>query len=209
VSRPKPQLPPTRRAVSDVLRSALGGDAHVRAYYDQHDRFVVAVLEAAHTPSPSLATYATASLHAVPNEMDGQDIRVELLMVAQEGEDAAANVVATAAFCVIKDGWLAAPGVVFPNAVREYFPETTVPHLMWTEPFDFADLSTITVDGMDATVHVLQAVPLTEAELALFTNAASTRCPAVLSPRGPSTSTFSEIRCAEATGGPHSHAAYG
>jgi antitoxin YqcF len=136
VSRPKPQLPPTRRAVSDFFRSALGGDAHVRAYYDEPERYVVSVVEAAHTPSPTLATYATASLHAVPNVMDGHDIRVELLMVAKEGEDAAANVVATAAFCVIKNGWLAAPGVVFPNAVREYLPETTVPHLMWTEPFE-------------------------------------------------------------------------
>lgn len=168
VSRPKPHLPPTRRAVSDFFRSALGGDAHVRAYYDEPEPYVVAIVEAAHTPSPTLATYATASLHAVPNVMDGHDIRVELLMVAKEGEDAAANVVATAAFCVIKDGWLAAPGVVFPNAVREYFPGTTVPHLMWTEPFDFADLSTIRVDGMDENVHVLQGVPLTEPERALL-----------------------------------------
>ena len=164
MSTSKPQLPATRRAVSEFFESALGGDSQVRAYYDEWEEYVVAVVEALHTPSRTLSTYVTASLHAAPKVMDGRDIRVELLMVAPQGEGSAANIVATAVFCVIKDGWLAAPGVVFPDAVREYLPDTTVPHLMWTEPFDFTDLGTIAVDGLVENLHVLQAVPLTERE---------------------------------------------
>lgn len=53
--------------------------------------------------------------------MDGRDIRVELLIVAPKDSIAAANVLATAGFFVMKDGWLAAPGVVFVDAVRENF----------------------------------------------------------------------------------------
>jgi hypothetical protein len=64
----------------------------------------------------------------------------------------------------MKDGWLAAPGVVFPNAIREYFPDTTVPHVMWSEPFDFEGLGTVTVDGVDHDVHALQGVPLSDGE---------------------------------------------
>jgi hypothetical protein len=168
VSRATPTPPPTRRAVSDFLKSTLGGESQVRAYYDEAERHVVAVVESAGTPDPALSTYVTASLHAVSNTMNGRDIRVELLMVVPEAEDRAGNIVATAAFCVMKDGWLAAPGVVFPEAVREYVPDTTVPHLMWVEPFDFPDLSSITLDGVDPDVHVLQAVPLTEPERVLL-----------------------------------------
>ena len=168
MSSAKPQPPRTRRAVSDFLRSALGGDSEVSAYYDEPERHVVAVVEAAHTPHPTFSTYVTASLHAVPNVMDGRDIRAEFLMTAPKGEDSAANIVATSAFCVMKDGWLAAPGVVFPDAVRAHFPDTTVPHVMWVEPFDFADLRNFRVDGVDLDVHVLQAVPVTEGERVLL-----------------------------------------
>lgn len=157
-------LPPTRRLVSDRLSTALGGQTEVRAYYDEHERNVVAVVEARGTPSLDSVAFATASLHAYPNHLDERDIRVELLIVAQSDAFEAANIVATSAFCVMKNGWLAAPGVVFPNAVSEYFPRTTVPHVMWVEPFDFEDLSTVGVDGLEHDCHVLQAVPLADSE---------------------------------------------
>ena len=182
----QPAMPETRPAVSRYLRSVLGGESVTRAYYDESERHAIAVVEAAGTPSTMLITFATASLHASPNNMDGRDIRVELLIVAPKDSIAAANVLATAGFFVMKDRWLAAPGVVFVDAVREYFPNTTVPHLMWTEPFDFDGLSTMHVDGVDQDVHMLQAVPLAESErLFLIENgfdALSSRLEAVEAP---------------------------
>jgi hypothetical protein len=116
----------------------LGGESLTRAYYEDGERHAIAVVEASGTPSTTLTTFTAASLHE------------------------AANVLATAGFFVMKDRWLAAPGVVFADVVREYFPNTTVPHIMWTEPFDFDGLSTVHVDGVDQDVHVLQAVPLAD-----------------------------------------------
>ena len=136
----------------------------MHAYYDAAERNVVAVISSSSTPAPGLDTYATASLHASPNMLDKHDIRVELMVVAGSGTPQAANIVATSALCVMKDGWLAAPGVVFPNAVREYVADTTVPHLMWTEPFDFEGLGKMTVEGIDHEVHALQGVPLSDRE---------------------------------------------
>jgi hypothetical protein len=157
-------LPATRPLVSRHATHVMGGDASVHAFYDATEDNVVAVVTAAGTPSPSLTTVSTASLHAVANLLEGDDIRVELLMVTDSGRGEAANIVATAAFCVIKDDWLAAPGVVFTGAVAEYYPDSTTPHLMWTEPFDFPELSTAHVDGVEHDVHWLQGVPLTERE---------------------------------------------
>lgn len=161
----KPSLPVSRPAMSGYLQERFGGESLTRAYYDEREQNVVAIVEATGAPSPGLATYATASLHVHENLMDQQDIRVELMMVSSVDAEQVANVVATSAFLVMKDGWLAAPGVVFPNAVREYFPKTSVPHLMWTEPFDFSGLSTVpALDGLDFDTHPLQGVPLSEAE---------------------------------------------
>lgn len=155
--------------MADLLKARFGSDAATYAYYDRSEAHVIAVVEAEGVPHPDLATFSTASLHAAPNLLDGRDVRVELLIVGRRGVAALANVVATAAFYVMKDGWLAAPGVVFPNAIGEYFPEATVPHLIWTEPFDFNDLVTVEVAGLEAGVHVLQAVPITDAERGLVT----------------------------------------
>jgi antitoxin YqcF len=160
----KPKPPPTTRSMSDFLKARFGPESAAYAYYDESERHVVAVVEAVGVPHPELTTFSTASLHAAPNMLEAREIRVELLIVGRRDRPSLANVVATAAFYVMKDGWLAAPGVVFPNAISEYIPDVTVPHLMWTEPFDFGDLGTVEVPDLSADVHVLQGVPITEAE---------------------------------------------
>jgi hypothetical protein len=150
--------------MSAFLKARLGPESATYAYYDESERHVVAVVEAPGVPHPELTTFSTASLHAAPNMLEARDIRVELLIVGGRERPGLANVVATAAFCVTKDGWLAAPGVVFPNAISEYFADATTPHLMWTEPFDFGDLGTVEIPDLSGEVHILQAVPITEAE---------------------------------------------
>lgn len=164
----KPQMPITQTAVARTLRARWTTESQVVAYYDQMRHNVIAVVEALGAPHPLLATYSTSSLHAFPNVMDGRDIRVELLVVGNRSDTALANVVATSAFCVMKDHWLAAPGVVFPNAVLEYFPFATTKHVVWVEPFDYDDLSSIVVPGIDYQVHVLQGLPITDAEYGLL-----------------------------------------
>jgi hypothetical protein len=44
------------------------------------------------------------------------------MATARTGDTALPNLVATAAFFVAKNGWLAAPGAIFPDQVREYSP---------------------------------------------------------------------------------------
>jgi hypothetical protein len=163
-------LPVTRPLVSRHVSRVVGGEPSVHAYYDEPEDHVVAIVTCSGTPSRELATVSTASLHVAPNKLEGDDIRVELLLVTELHLDEAANVLATAAFNVMKDGWLAAPGVVFPGAVREYYPRATTPHIMWTEPFVFPQLSTVHLEGVEHDVHWLQGVPLTEQERAFLSD---------------------------------------
>ena len=164
----RPTLPVTRRIVSRHASKVLGGESSVHAFYDESEDNVVAIVTCSGTPSGRLTAVSTASLHATPNLLEDDDIRVELLLVTDSCYVEAANVLATSAFDVVKDGWLAAPGVVFPNAVSEYYRDATTPHLMWTEPFVFPQLSTVQLEGVECDVHWLQGVPLTESERAFL-----------------------------------------
>lgn len=161
----KPKIPESRKSVSDFLRERLGGVTSVHAYYDADESHVVAVVDADGSPDATLQACATASLHAYPNELEGQDIRVEFLLVGSSGSPEIAEIVATSAFFVIKDHWLAAPGVVFPGMVLEHVPTTTTPNLMWQEPFDFDDMGTVEISGVAPAVHLLQGVPLSDPEV--------------------------------------------
>ena len=162
----KPKLPESRKKVSDFLQQRLGGVTSVHAYYDADESHVVAVVDADGAPHATLQACATASLHAYPNELEGEDIRVELLMVGKSGIPEIAEIVSTSAFFVIKSHWLAAPGVVFPGMVLDHVPTTTTPNLMWQETFDFDDLATLEISGIEQEVHVLQGVPLSDPEVA-------------------------------------------
>jgi hypothetical protein len=164
----EPQLPQTRSAVSAALRQKLGGESSVHAYYDEGETNVVAIVEADATPAPSLTTYATASLHDCVNRLDDRDVRVELFVVGLRECSELGKLLATAAFCVAKNQWLVAPGVVFPNIVSDYFPTAAVKHLMWVEPLDFANLSGMRVDGLEVPLFPLQGVPITDAEYGLL-----------------------------------------
>lgn len=163
-------LPPTRPLVSRHVSKVVGGESSVHAFYDEAEENVVAIVTCAGSPSAELSTFSTASLHVTANFLEGEDIRVELLMVTESRCEEVANVVATSAFNVFKDGWLAAPGVVFPDVVHEYFPTASTPHVMWTEPLAFPELSTAALPGVDHDVHWLQGVPLTEPERVLLMN---------------------------------------
>jgi hypothetical protein len=152
------------RPVGRFLHDRLGGSPSAARYYNEDESVSVVIVTLTDVPVPDWAVFSTTGLSQVPNLLEGDDIRVELLACAGADDDAMRNVLATCAFNVASSGWLAAPGVVFRDVVTEYLPDATVPHVMWTEPF-FADgLSTVTIPDV-GTIHWLQGVPLTDREV--------------------------------------------
>jgi hypothetical protein len=75
--------------------------------------------------------------------------------------------IAEAAALVRDQGWLAAPGVVFPNILRDAAVSTTLAHLMWVSPIPWQELSSVVIGG-DLTVHWLTAVPISGRERQLL-----------------------------------------
>jgi hypothetical protein len=157
----------TGPAVAKVAASVLGGRASVSSYYDEDETSEVDVLVAENAPKEGLSSYSTVSLHATENLLDSRDVRVELLGVCSILRSDFANLIATAAFCIIKDGWLCAPGVVFPDLLRMSGLSSPLSHIVWIPPFAWEELSSVQIVG-DLTVHWLLALPIYESERQLL-----------------------------------------
>jgi hypothetical protein len=162
-TRATSQVAVTGRAVARAAAGAFGGKPSVRRYYDEREMHSVDILTSPDRPTPGFATYSTLSLHTAPNLLEGKDIRVEIAGVAPCSATEFPNMLASAAFFVIKDRWLCAPGVVFPALVKEYGPSSHLQHVMWAPPFPWEELGAVPVTD-ELTVHWLLAVPISEAE---------------------------------------------
>lgn len=151
------------RYLARAAAKAFGGQPRVNRYYDEADAHSVDIVTCVDAPTSGYSTYSTLTLHESPNLLDGSDTRVEVAGVAESRFVEFSNVIATAAFYVIKQRWLCAPGVVFPDLLGEYALPRGLEHILWVAPFAWDDLSS--VDMADGTqVHWLLAVPISESE---------------------------------------------
>src|SRR6266496_2950967 len=167
-SKPMTTLDPNEggssgRAVARAAAAAIGGDPVVRRHYDASESTSVDIVQFRDRPSPGFSTYSTLSLHHATNILDGIDIRIEILGVASSMLADFPNLLATAAFYVIKDRWLCAPGVVFPNLLADYSLSRVLTHLLFVPPSPWETLSSVEV-APETTIHWLLAIPISDTE---------------------------------------------
>jgi antitoxin YqcF len=151
------------RAVATAARAGFGGSCDGHRYYDRDESHSVDIVRCVGAPTEGYAIQSTISLHLHPNLLDGKDVRTELAAVADVKIEAMANVLSTAAFFVIKNNWLAAPGVVFPEILEGYDLPTSMEHVLWYPPFPWEQLSA-TMVSPDLTVHWLLGIPIYDSE---------------------------------------------
>lgn len=151
------------RRLARAAADAFGGQPRVNRYYDEPEAHAVDILACRDAPAPGYSTYSTLTLHESPNLLEGNDIRVEIAGVAESRFVEFPNVIATAAFHIIKQGWLCAPGVVFPGIMSEYDLPRALEHVLWVTPFAWEDLHSVDLAD-NGPVHWLLAVPISEGE---------------------------------------------
>ena len=135
----------------------------VGRFWDDGETASVDLATAVDTPTPGFSTCSTVSLHGAVNMVGGRDVRVELVGVAGAEYETFPNVVATTAFFVIKNGWAAHPGAVFPNVLGGYGLPSALAHVVLTPPFAWEGLSDAAlIGGVD--VQWLGVVPISEGE---------------------------------------------
>jgi hypothetical protein len=158
---------PSEIEVARRAAAVIGGTAQVHEYWNDGDRNRIAILSVQDQPAKGWATYSTVGLHRAPNILDDRDVRVEMIGMAAGAVEAFPNVIASAAFFVIKNHWLCAPGVIFPDVLDGYEVSKTLRHLVWATPFPWPALNGFsTSSGLD--VHWLLAIPISDSERALI-----------------------------------------
>jgi hypothetical protein len=112
-----------------------------------------------------VTSYSTIGLSDSPILKDKRDlgIRAEFVGACASAFPEFANILATAAFCVINSHWLCHPGAIFPGVVEKHRPESPMRHLIFVPPFLW-DESLQTLQLPDKKVAWLMAVPISESE---------------------------------------------
>jgi len=95
------------------------------------------------------------------------ELRAELMVRSRSNDPVVCNVLSTLAFYLLKDKWQANPGTIFENMVSMYLPETDLPHIFFTAPFEWEEWGKVTLS--DRVIHPLLAIPVSNAEADLVT----------------------------------------
>jgi hypothetical protein len=156
------RVPESDKAFAKAAASAFGGTPSVHRHWDEDESHHVDILSCTDTPADGLSTYSTLGLRHVPVILEERTIPVELVGVGPTDASAYPNVLATSAFFVMKERWLCAPGVVFPDVVAEYELSEHLRHVLWLDPSPWPELGALTV-GTE-TAHWLLALPISELE---------------------------------------------
>lgn len=139
----------------------------ISRYWDENEKNSVYLLEAADRPQRGVTSYATIGLSDHPLMFKGREFgaRVELVGACGSGFKGFANVLATAAFCVINSRWFFAPGIIFPDVVSMYKASDTLSDIYFAHPFLWDErLKSTSIGGRQ--VAWLLAVPVSKAETA-------------------------------------------
>lgn len=156
----------TSREVLEVLIDTIGTEPRIWRTMDADEKTSVMVASFDDQPERGWTAYSTFSLQDAPNVLNGHDIRVEVLGVAGPRFTWFKDLLGTIGFFVIKDHWVAAPGIVFPRLVSRYYdPQTRFPHVYFSQPQQWDELGEVTLDDGRA-VHWLLAVPISDGEYA-------------------------------------------
>ncbi len=153
------------KTLAKHVLKAFGGTPRVQAYHHDIESLSVDLLRCEDRPCGGVTSYSTVGLSDHPMLKDGQEFptRLELAGACATADQSFANILASAAFCIIRTQRLYSPGSVMPGYVREYYPSTTVPHLYLTAPFLWED-TLKTLDCGTKKVSWLLVVPISDAE---------------------------------------------
>jgi hypothetical protein len=142
------------------LRSQIGGKVSV-AMYDDDERTTRIPIFSGETEGGvvgatiGLMDFDQSRSPAVP-------LRTEILVDSHMHDAGVLNVLSTIAFYVMKNKWRVAPGVIFEDIFEMYFPDTALPHVYFTAPYQWDSMAKIVLS--DQTIYPLLAIPISAAE---------------------------------------------
>lgn len=153
--------PEAHKAWARHFRSLVPGDVAVARFRDEDETHAIDVVTS--TQPDGLVAATIGLMEYDQAAAAGAPLRSELIMDSRGELPELQNVLATAAFFVMKDGWRMRPGVVFERVVKLYRPDLELPHAYFTAPFQW-DGAMGRVELPARTIYPLLAVPISMSE---------------------------------------------
>jgi Suppressor of fused protein (SUFU) len=125
------------RKIAKQVASAFGGKPTVREFLHDSAELKIDLIYCSKRPDDDLVSIGTIGLSDYPFPWGDKEFptRLEICALASEQAPLFLNLVASAAFNMIRSKTIATPGSVMRGYVSEYFPETKLPNLYFTAPF--------------------------------------------------------------------------
>lgn len=156
------------KGLAKSIAALFGGEVRVTRYCDDNRASTVDLLAAKNSICSDVTSFSTVTLSNAPLFKGGEELqlRVEFLGACYSRFDEAfAHVISMAAFCVINSKWFAAPGMIFPDVVGEYFGRSCeLQHLFFATPYLWGEGLPQSMELETKTVAWLAGVPISEAE---------------------------------------------
>jgi hypothetical protein len=151
------------KRLAKYVTGVFGGTPHATEFAHDTEDLTIGLLHCADRPCKGVTSFSTIRLSDYPMLREGKEFaaRIEIVGACASIDDDFANVLCSAAFCIMRTKQFIHPGACLENYVREYFDDTTVPHLYFTAPFLW-ELATQKCDTKQ--VAWLMAVPISDAE---------------------------------------------
>lgn len=163
--------------IAQTIAGAVGGIPKA-ATYRSHD-YTIDMFIGKDRPDEYLITSATIGLseYTLFQRINGKPLRAEIIGAADAELEYYPNIIADCAFNIVRGEYSIAAGAVYPDIIRNYYPNAKVNHIFFTESFlwEFKPL-----DFDEAYVTWLQAIPITEAEFQFLQKHGAEKGPAML-----------------------------
>lgn len=151
---------------ANFLRGHFGGVASVTMYGDDAKTTHIPIFTSVSSSGVVAATIGI--MDTDQSRTPSAELRTELVVRSSSNDQVVSNLVSTLAFYLLKDKWLANPGTIFENMVSMYLPDTKLPHIFFTAPFQWAEWGSVALS--DRIIHPLLAIPVSDAEAELATH---------------------------------------
>jgi len=155
----------SNKRIVSVATQSFATASTIKAYWDDNRQSSIEILSCPGSPHAGVTSFSTLGLsdHPIPNGRKQLPLRVELVGACGSQFDEFANILASAAFCIINSNWLCHPGAIFPGVVSKHRPDSPMKHLLFVPPFLW-DPPLKKLKLADKTVAWLMAIPISDPE---------------------------------------------
>lgn len=152
------------------ILQAVGGNPKVVEYRDNNENATIDIFIGINRPCDEITTYSTIGLsnYEIGLKSKNKEIRIEFIGGCKSVYKKFGNVLSSCAFNIINDQFSCKPGTIYHNIISEYYEETSMKHVLFTDPLLWDSLGYIDTENIHITWLML--IPISDKEFEFVRN---------------------------------------